>query len=168
MTAQVSALRSVQINLATEFHMSFATSIPRAAIFLGLAGTLPFLFAAFAPLSEQDALDLAHTYGLVILCFMAGTHWGFAAQKASLWYYGLSVIPALAAFFTLTDHIMTPMPLSPIAKHWMLTILFALLLPIDTLLQRIGLAPAWWLRLRGLITSIVLGALILIGLGQTP
>jgi hypothetical protein len=142
--------------------------IPRPALILGLTGTLPFLFAAFAAPTPAAALDLSAAYGLVILCFMAGTHWGFASGDRTLWGFGLSVLPALAAFFLLTDHLMTAVILSPIARHWILTALFAALVPIDAALQRAGLAPPWWLRLRALITLIVLTALILTGLGQTP
>ena len=50
---------------------------------LAMAGTLPFIAAALLPLLGHDALphlgsleQLVSSYGLAIVCFLAGTHWG--------------------------------------------------------------------------------------------
>jgi lysylphosphatidylglycerol synthetase-like protein (DUF2156 family) len=50
---------------------------------LALAGTTPFIACALLPLIGIDTLPglgsldvLASTYGLAIICFLAGAHWG--------------------------------------------------------------------------------------------
>ena len=50
---------------------------------LAMAGTIPFIAAALLPLLGYDALPLlgslqqmAASYGLAIICFLAGAHWG--------------------------------------------------------------------------------------------
>ena len=141
--------------------------IPRAALILGLAGTLPFLFGAvfsFAPVRFGNALGLSPfvaaflgpnimaAYGKVILSFMSGVLWGFATRaegrKAAL-AYAASTVPALYVFFATSA---TTQPLLPLA------IGFAGILLFDYAFTRAGLAPPWWMRLRLLITAIVLAA----------
>jgi hypothetical protein len=50
---------------------------------LAIAGTIPFIAAALLPLLGYDALPLLGSlqklvlsYGLAIVCFLAGAHWG--------------------------------------------------------------------------------------------
>ena len=50
---------------------------------LALAGTIPFIAGALLPLLGHDALpflgsldQLLASYGLAIVCFLAGAHWG--------------------------------------------------------------------------------------------
>jgi hypothetical protein len=50
---------------------------------LALAGTIPFIAGALLPLLGYDSLPylgpldrLIASYGLAIVCFLAGTHWG--------------------------------------------------------------------------------------------
>lgn len=146
-------------------------NIPRIALILGLAGVLPFaggalliafpqLFPAYA--DNYLAADLAGQavmvgYGLVILSFMSGTLWGFAAKAegAGPLPYILSVIPALFGFFFVAAH---PFSLSGNISEAMfnLAIGMAALLGFDIAFQRMGLAPDWWLSLRLIITSLVL------------
>ena len=89
--------------------------IPRAALTLGLAGLLPIRLRAgprscrprwqrrrSAPSAPRFAGQyVLVAYGTVILCFMSGVLWGFAAKGAEQnWTgYALSVAPALWAFF---------------------------------------------------------------------
>lgn len=144
------------------------TGIPRSALILGLAGLVPFLWGAATVVSPRlSAFGLAASgprfvgsallvaYGTVILAFMSGVIWGFAAQaeaqKARL-AYGLSVLPALWAFVLVGG----PAGTSLLA----LTVGFAGLLLIDALLARQGLAPGWWMPLRILLTSVVLATLL--------
>ena len=83
--------------------------IPPAALWLGLAGLIPFLVCALTGFSDGPAVvkgweDLIMLrYGIVILSFMSGVLWGFATKatgRAAALGYALSVIPALWAFFT--------------------------------------------------------------------
>ncbi len=143
------------------------TPIPRSALILGLAGLIPFLWAALnvlyppstgwdggllPPLFKGSYVSL--TYGTVILSFMSGVLWGFATKaqgrEASVGY-ALSVIPALWAFFMVNGQ--------PGDAAVNLAAGFAGLLALDWSFQRQGLAPVWWMRLRVLLTTIVLACL---------
>ncbi len=141
--------------------------IPRAPLILGLAGLLPFIWGAATVLSDDlSALGLAYVgprfigpyvqlfYGAVILSFMSGVLWGFATKatgtRATLCYI-LSVLPALWVFFTTGG--------GPNAAALNLMIGFAGLLLLDISFWRWGLAPQWWVRLRLLLTAIVIACL---------
>ena len=140
--------------------------IPAAPLTLGLAGLLPFLFAAalmlsptireFAGLAEGSGRIILHLYGTIILSFMSGTIWGFATRTHGApagVFYVLSVIPALWAFFCLIPQLGFD-PALPLA------IGFVALLPIDWAAWRQGLAPEWWMRLRLLLTAVVVPCLL--------
>lgn len=141
--------------------MSFA--IPRPALMLGLAGLLPFLYAALAgqePRLELDlapALLVAEVYGLVIFAYMSGVFWGFAvagkkaAGDAGWRWLGLAVAPAVVMVLALV--------VEPGRQADLLLIGFPALLPIDFVFQRAGLAPRWWLALRLLLTAVVVACL---------
>jgi hypothetical protein len=142
--------------------------IPRAPLVLGLAGLIPFLGGALIAIGmmnegmpppaeagyllvpPQDGLALLVLYGTIILSFMSGVLWGFAAKSQGLTAttgYILSVIPALWAFLmrgsTDTETVLY------------LLIGFLGLLVLDYYFYRLGLTPPWWMRLRLLLTSIV-------------
>ncbi|NKX43005.1 DUF3429 domain-containing protein [Roseicyclus persicicus] len=142
------------------------TRIPTSALILGLAGLLPFLYGALTVLWPASAglgrawspnhagPALLQIYGIVILCFMAGVIWGFATRaegrRATL-FYALSVLPAIFVFLTAFAE--------PRASLVMLIAGFVSLLAIDAAAMRDGLAPAWWLRLRLLLTAVVVACL---------
>jgi hypothetical protein len=145
--------------------------IPRAPLLLGLAGLAPFVWGALtlwsAPLLDWSTLHLGArlsgpyvglAYGVVILSFMSGVLWGFATRATGSfvpWAYGLSVMPALWAFF------MSGM--GPTGSALSLIVGFVGLLGLDALYWRQGLTPTWWMRLRGLLTAVVvlcLGAVV--------
>jgi hypothetical protein len=144
-----------------------AAAIPRPALWLGLAGLLPFLWAAACLVSPSlRGLSLALFgprlgttlmlgYGVIILSFMSGVLWGFAARATTQpWlYYGLSVIPALWALFMVGG----PMPSGYLA----LAAGYLGLLGLDWLFAAHGLAPAWWMRLRIMLTAVVVLCLAL-------
>ena len=140
--------------------------IPRHALILGLAGLLPFLWGAATSLSPALA-DLGRglfgqrlvaqpgliAYGTVILCFMSGVLWGFAAQAAQQRAvpYILSVLPALWVFFTVGG--------GPVQALSALLIGFVGLLVFDLQFRIWGLAPDWWMRLRLILTAVVVACL---------
>lgn len=148
--------------------------IPRSALLLGLAGLIPFVAAAAVialrptypmggfnlPLAGYGQMVML-AYGRVILAFMAGVLWGFAARgNAGFWAYAASVIPALWVFF---------------ASFWpdarepaTLAIGFAALLVLDWGFARAGLTPPWWMRLRSLLTAVVLACLTVSILSSLP
>lgn len=138
--------------------------IPRAALALGLLGLLPFGFGALLSLSPGPFIDagrfayvldglsgprLLVRYGIVILCFMSGVLWGFAARSEPQrpLAYMLSVLPALWVFFLV----------GPDTRAALASLLtgFVLLLVFDLQFRTWGLAPDWWMRLRVLLTAVV-------------
>ena len=138
--------------------------IPRAALLLGLAGLIPFAVAAgvialrpslLTGGFELPLMGFGHlvllSYGRIILAFMAGVLWGFATKGTSLWWYVASVTPALWVFFT------SFLPDSD--EDITLAIGFAMLLALDWAFARAGLAPPWWMRLRMILTAVVLACL---------
>lgn len=141
--------------------------IPLAALALGLAGLIPFLWGAanvayppsmgwagswLPPMFRGTYVSL--TYGVVILSFMSGVLWGFATKakgaKAAVGY-ALSVVPALWAFFMVNGQ--------PGDAAVNLAAGFAGLLMLDYFFSVQGLAPGWWMRLRALLTAVVLACL---------
>lgn len=144
--------------------------IPATALILALAGLLPFLWgAAMAVAPDPGALPLLRDmpaalrdehvlvrYGTVILCFMSGVLWGFAARAEghrARFAYIASVLPALWAFF-LTNR----------SHHMDLIVLiigFLALLALEWVFWRVRLVPRWWLRLRLPLTAVVVVCLAL-------
>ena len=131
--------------------------IPRTALYLALGGLVPFLVCAGVALSgNQVALrgaedEIMLRYGIIILAFMSGVLWGFATNasgKMATVAYGLSVLPALWAFFTAVGP--TPQALGALIPG------FYGLLVLDYYFWRAGLAPPWWLRLRLPLTAVVM------------
>lgn len=157
-----------------------ATSVPgaRTAWALSLAGALPFVVSAlFLLIAGREslwfdwALDVARTYGAVILSFVAGIRWGAALRARPVAFgagdegtgrtFFVSVIPSLAAWFSLL--------LEPIFGLAFLSAVFALQGVWDaysgprTFGPDTGTAPLplWFVRLRVTITFIVVASLLL-------
>lgn len=141
--------------------------IPSAPLALGLAGLIPFLWGAATYLSPEFATwgiqkmgprfvapFVLLNYGQIILAFMSGVLWGFATRSQrdrAAMNYALSVIPALWVFFTVGA--------GPTSSAIFLAVGFLALLALDWSFWTQGLAPEWWMRLRVLLTAIVLACL---------
>jgi hypothetical protein len=139
------------------------TRIPLAPLLLGLSGVLPFAWGAltillpalgnwgFETLGPRfTGRTLLVLYGTIILSFMSGTIWGFATRaegRHAAVLYALSTAPALWALFLGFSNIM-------------LALGFLGLLLLDWHAQRTGLAPPWWMRLRLLLTALVVPCLL--------
>lgn len=138
-------------------------NIPRAPLVLGLAGLIPFVWGAatqlFPELGIWGAAQFGARmvgpyvqlfYGSVILAFMSGVLWGFATKtegnRAAMGYV-LSVIPALWAFFMTGG--------GPVGASMNLIFGFLGLLILDFAFHAWRLTPEWWMRLRILLTSVV-------------
>lgn len=140
--------------------------IPRAALLLGLAGVLPFAwgllttwFPGLVPGWLPQRLVGPYVqvfYGSVILSFMSGVLWGFATKasgRAAAIGYGVSTLPALWVAFLVGD--------GWERSSLVLIAGFLGLLALDAGFQKHGLAPGWWLRLRLLLTGLVVICLTL-------
>ncbi|MCR9126303.1 MAG: DUF3429 domain-containing protein [Rhodobacteraceae bacterium] len=141
--------------------------IPRAPLLLGLFGVIPFAWGALTymngDLQAWGAANLGPRfvgpyvqlfYGSVILSFMSGVLWGFATRTEgarAATGYGLSVLPALWAFFMTGG--------GPVSAGLNLMFGFAGLLVLDFAFWRWGLTPSWWMALRGILTALVLACL---------
>lgn len=142
-------------------------SIPRSALLLGLAGTIPFIWGVLTLLNGELHMWGSNVfgqrfvgpyiqlfYGSIILAFMSGVLWGFATKAegplASLGY-ALSVIPALWSFFMTGN--------GPITASMNLITGFVALLLLDWFFWKTKLAPEWWLHLRLLLSAIVIACL---------
>lgn len=126
-------------------------AVPRLALILGFAGTLPVLAILLAYWLKPFFFDLAlldsvAVYGAVILSFIGGAHWGFAAKAgnaralATRLLYTRSVLPSLAGWMAVA--------LGHVLACSILALLFVAVLPIDSWARRTGLAPDWWMQLR--------------------
>ncbi|MEL6766200.1 MAG: DUF3429 domain-containing protein [Pseudomonadota bacterium] len=126
--------------------------VPAPAGWLGLSGLLPFFTGALAVAVLSDAPQLLAAqllagYGAVILSFMGGCRWGFAAAGMGAahgngpWFaYAASVVPSLYAWVVLV-----------LPDPWRMALLalgFLGLLGADYALAARGGAPAWWPALR--------------------
>lgn len=141
--------------------------VPAAPLALGLAGLIPFLWGAATYLSTDLAQWGIQTfgprfvapfvllnYGQIILAFMSGVLWGFATrsegEQAAI-NYALSTLPALWVFFTVGA--------GPTSSGIYLVAGYVALLGLDHTFARQGLTPDWWMRLRVLLTVIVVACL---------
>lgn len=136
---------------------------PTIARLLGFAGLLPHIAVVLVLLERNNelrffALAMGYAHAALILSFLGGIWWGFAAraERAPLWLWVAAVLPsliALASFLPWATGEPWPGPS-------LIVIGVALIgsLGVDWQLHRIGLAPEWWLRLR-LPLSLGLGTL---------
>ncbi|MBM9596280.1 DUF3429 domain-containing protein [Roseitranquillus sediminis] len=138
-------------------------SVPRVPLALGLAGLIPFVWGALTMQSDWLAAEGARvlgprfigpyvqlSYGVVILSFMSGVLWGFATRArgaVAASGYVLSVLPALWAFLFVGG--------GPVSAAIYLIAGFVGILGIDWMFWWRGLAPRWWMRLRLLLTAVV-------------
>ena len=138
--------------------------IPNSALILGLAGLIPFFWGTATSLGfgleiskliwlneEYKGSRINLTYGTVILAFMSGVLWGFAANvgdKRRPIGLILSVLPALWAFFTFNGILSNP--------FMSLIIGFLGVFIIDVRFFYWHMTPKWWLSLRSILTLSVI------------
>jgi hypothetical protein len=133
---------------------------------LAFAGALPFLASALLLWSGEkhfpllgDVPSIAASYGLLILAFMAGIHWGQALSgvKTNFNLFIASNVIALAAWFA-------SLLLSPKLFFAVLAALFAAVLMIDRKLAADGVLDRNYLATRTIVSSIVVLSLAVIAL----
>ena len=138
--------------------------IPYSALILGLSGLIPFFWGVITSLDfvleklnltglseEYTGSSVNLIYGTIILAFMSGVLWGFAANvgdKRRPVGFLLSVLPALWAFFTFNGILINPLV--------SLIIGFLGVFAIDIRFYYWQLTPEWWLSLRSILTLFVI------------
>jgi hypothetical protein len=131
-------------------------TIPAWPRYLGLAGVIPFLFFGVLPwFQSYHAIISLHAllaYSAVILSFIGALHWAFAMLASPISeprrndIYLWSVIPALIGWISL---------LLPLRIGLLIVLLgFALHCIMDMKLVRAIQLPAWYLRLRFMLTML--------------
>lgn len=140
-------------------------TIPKPAKILGILGLIPFCIALLSLLHpifynfleknfKTTGLEIQIIYSIIILCFMSGTFWGFAANaknQAALPYI-LSILPTI---YVLIIYLYLNELLIPL-----IGIGFIFLLPIDIYFTKLELTPDWWLKLRVPLSITVFGILL--------
>ena len=145
------------------------TRIPRAALLLGLGGLVPFVACALSIFTGvrlallNDPVLALLAYGAVILSFLGGVRWGFALRISDEGLQAramiLSIAPAVVAWLLLLQPSLLGLVVLPV--------LYVLLWLADEQLPRIG-APKWYVKLRRLLTAVVVLSLLaaIAGLGR--
>lgn len=135
-------------------------AVPKPALWLGLSGAVPFVSLALLTLAGWAwAAAALLGYGVAILAFMGGIHWGLAmANNRQDWgEFGGSVVPALLGWLAhLTGGAL---------GFWLLAAAFFGLFVYDLRSVRAGQAPAWYPALRRPLTVIVVLSLSAAAIG---
>jgi hypothetical protein len=136
-------------------EQNVSTSIPAAALVLGLAGLIPFIAGAAAlwvplpPLTPDPGLKLVTVYGAIILSFLGGIRWGTAIgpygtrrQGMELAASVLGSLAGLAAVF---------IPAVPALTLLIAGFLMQALWDVTSV--EAGRLPQWFGKLRMLLTA---------------
>lgn len=134
--------------------------VPKPALYLGLAGLIPFAACAGAIWTsvgwiQLNALHLQIGYAAVILTFLGGVHWGrtLSPDATPSWPRLIwSVIPSLLGWIALSAN--------PKPALILLIACFALAFTVDRHAVRAGFFPQWYLGLRRILTLGAMGALL--------
>lgn len=135
--------------------LSSVARIPVAALVLGLAGVIPFVAGAIAQwvpvprISAQLGLTLVVVYGAIILSFLGGIRWGtaigpFDGRRQGIEFGGsvLGSLVGLAAIF-----------MAPVGGLTVLISAFLLQALWDVISVEAGRLPQWFGRLRMILTT---------------
>jgi hypothetical protein len=142
--------------------MTDVAKIPPSALWLGLAGLIPFYASAFgagAPNAGFARLCLIgfSIYAAVILSFLGGARWGLELARApnapSLRRLCFSVAPSIGGWAVAIASAAAPSATGIAAA---IAIMFLLQFIWDAAAGRENIAPAWYSRLRGTLTGGVL------------
>ena len=154
--------------------------LPILAVVLGLLGLLPFLgctigiilFPSQVPVPNLVQAIIA--YGAVILAFLGGVHWGFALEAVpgvivpdqagmDRKRLALGVVPSLIGWAAL----LVPIVASPMIGIVLLMLGFVLTTLVEARAQRAGAMPGGYMKLRWLLSAVVLLCLLVVLLVRT-
>lgn len=132
---------------------------------LALTGTIPFIASALLPLLGHDSLpylgpldQLVASYGLAIVCFLAGAHWGtYLSGRAtgSLNLFVISNVIFLAVWFAYVGTgVKTAIGIQIVA--------FLAVLLIDFRLSTRDVISATYFRVRTMATMIAVVSLLVV------
>lgn len=129
--------------------------LQRLAFLLAMAGTLPFfagllLTVAGWPLQSVSGALFAHSYGVVIVSFLAGIQWGiYLFSQGRLNLFIASNLIALLAWFSLLFAGRT-------SGFLILDLCFIAALVVDWYCHRDKLIGSWFWTLRWQISAVVI------------
>lgn len=148
---------------------AMAMDAKRLAIWLAYAGTIPFVIAAVLLMFGKPlglgtyrplALQGITTYAAVIVSFLGGIQWGIGIAthdvqpQSARSLFLLSVVPSLLAWAMLF--------LPPTSARVIVAIfLVGFVWVVDGLLHIQQIIPAWFFRVRSIVSSVVIAALVL-------
>jgi len=137
--------------------MAKKQAIPSPALWLGLAGVLPFALSIFGMIAGNSIVESLSKialvgYGAVILSFLGGIRWGaLLTDRARLKRWTpllMSVFPSLVGWLALLVNLTFGLCI--------LIVGFATQYFLDRKAHEDGLLPQWFRRLRFILTSLVL------------
>lgn len=133
-------------------------AVARLAIVVGIAGLLPFLAAILGlfmmPAQSVNIIGYFYLYSAGILAFMAGIYWPLAMQLENRCYpISPLVTMLLSQLFFVSAGIGLLLPIA--AQILLYTLAYMALYVVDARWMR-GYWPDWYLKLRLVLTSIVL------------
>jgi hypothetical protein len=141
-------------------------SVKKIYQYLALLGALPFIFCAACFVFDVQTIpilggtrDVLGTYALVIIAFMAGSHWGQHLDFDHKWGDYLPITSNLITVLAWIGFLILPFKISLIA----FAISLLVLLWIDQKLRQNDLISFEYFRTRYLVTFIVVPTLLISG-----
>ena len=149
-------------------------NIPKPALTVGLMGLFPFVAISglqvitidenkplYLLLNNQQLDNILILYGIIILSFISGSFWTMAIKSEfplNKSVYVISILPSLIMFVFLACHVL--LVINNLAYSFFIMISrFIGILMFDLYFSNLNLTPSWWLKLRFILTPIVLIAL---------
>lgn len=136
---------------------------------LAFAGAMPFMACAALLLLGVDTLAplgsvaaLAGSYGLVIACFLAGTHWAIYLLKQDTIRLNLFVVSNIVLLALWVSYIVADLSVALVTQ----ICAFAYLLYVDFYLLKLGITQTAYFRVRVLATTFACGSLLIVAVAH--
>lgn len=139
------------------------------AVLLGIGGLVPFIALAWLCLRDASgSSEYQHSlvvYAACITSFVGAVHWGLVLGEVNTTrrhalQLAWSVVPSLAAWGVTTSS----EPRTALAR---MALVLAVCWLTDAVFSRWGPIPAWYFRLRSLLTVVAVASLMLTGLASS-
>ena len=132
--------------------------VPRIPLFLSVVGVIPFIFLSLgiwflSDVLKSIALYYLLNYSVIIITFIGAIYWGVAMEKGEKNFkpYFISVVPALLCWF---------MFMGFFSNYFLILVFFIFafffMYLVDVKYVRSNFFPTWYLKLRKIISVIVL------------